>query len=145
MTLQVTAVPPEHVLEGWDYVKGHMEKAAEYTYGRYTVDDILVAITDYDHTLWIAFEGDIIYGAVVTAIKPYPRSRYLDLVFVGGVEGHAWKEPMLKTLQHWAFDCGCDGIESSGRLGWSRIFKDYGYKPLWQMYELPAASSGIGA
>jgi len=142
----VTMIPTDHVMNVWDGVTPHLEKAAEYTYGRYTVDDMLTEITDYEHTLWVAFnERNEIKGAVVTRIKEYPRKRYLDLVFVGGDDGFGWKDEMLRILQHWAYDTGCDGIESSGRLGWSKIFKDDGYKALWQTYELPIADRGLGA
>lgn len=142
---EVTLVPREHVMSIWTSVRPHMQKAAEHTYGRYDVDDILEAITDYGHDLWIAFGDDAIRGAVVTYTKHYPRKSYLDLVFVGGEDGFEWKDEMLRVLRHWAFDSHCDGIESSGRLGWSKIFKDDGYKPLWQTYELPIADRGLGA
>lgn len=142
--VKVSLVPADHAAAVWPLVLPHMEKAAEYTYGRYTVDDILVAITDYDHHLWVAFtdEGAVL-GAVVTTFRMYPRKKYLDLTFVGGDDGFTWKEPMLKMLQHWAYDNDCDGIESGGRLGWSKIFKDDGYKALWQVYELPIAHNGL--
>jgi hypothetical protein len=142
--MQVSLIPYEHVLTVWPRLAMHMEKAAEYTYGRYQPGDILDVITDYDHHLWIAFEGDDIKGVTVTCFKQYPRIKCLDMVFCAGDEGLEWKAPMLKVLQHWAFDNECDRIESSGRLGWARIFKADGYKALWQVYELPVADTGLG-
>lgn len=144
--MQVSLIPPEHVYDVWSRTQGFMEKAAEYTYGRYTPDDILVSLTDYDHLLWIAFDEDKdIKGITITCFKQYPRKKCLDMVFCAGDEGMEWKDPMLKMLRHWAFDNECDTIESSGRLGWSKIFKGDGYKPLWQTYELPVADTGLGA
>lgn len=145
MTIHVSFVPKEHIRTVWADIEPHMEKAAEYTYGRYTADDILDSMLQYDFDLWIAFnEGQHILGIVVTRFIQYPRKKYLDLVFLGGDEGFTWKDPMLKTLQHWAYDNHCDGIESAGRLGWSRVFKADGYKMLWQTYELPIAETGLG-
>lgn len=141
--MQVTLVPPEGVVPMWPKIRQHMQKAAEYTYGRYEVDDILVSITDYGHHLWVAFDDTGIHGAVVTTFKHYPRKLYLDMTFCGGDEGFTWKEPMLQMLRYWAHDNACDGIESSGRIGWARIFKGDGYKPLWQTYELPIADTGL--
>jgi hypothetical protein len=112
--------------------------------GRYDVEDILDCITDYEHTLWIAFDEESIKGAVVTMIRQYPRKKYLDMVFTGGVELEKWKKPMLELLQKWAFDTKCDGIESVGRPGWAKIFKTDGHKPLWNTYELPVANTGLG-
>ena len=142
--IKVSMVPTEHVVNLWEEVEPHLQKAAEYTYGRYKVDDILDCLTDYGYTLWIAFEEKQIKGAVVTMISQYPRKKYLDMLFTGGVELNSWKEPMLDLLQKWAFDNKCDGIESTGRPGWAKIFKANGHKPLWHTFELPAANAGLG-
>jgi len=143
--MQVTMVPKEFVGHCWDDVEGYLADAAEYTHGRYEVDDILDSITDYDHTLWIAFDEERIKGAVVTNFMHYPKKKYLCMTFCGGVELDKWKDPMLKLLQHFAHDTHCDGIEATARLGWTKIFKDDGHKPLWQTFQLPAAEAGLGA
>ena len=143
--IRAALIPTDRINNVWEQVAPHMERAAEYTYGRYELSDIKDALDNYGHSLWIAFNVRGLKGAVVTAFKQYPKKKYLDLVFIGGDEGLEWKDPMLTLLQHWAYDNQCDGIESSGRLGWSKIFKDDGYKPLWQTYELPVASAGLGA
>lgn len=143
--MQVTMVPREHVSDCWDSVEKHLAKAAEYTYGRYEVEDIYDAIMDYDHDLWIAFNEEGVKGAVVTKFVHYPKKKYLDMVFCGGEDLKDWKEPMLKLLQHWAFDNSCDGIESTGRPGWTKVFANDGCKTVWYTYELPAATAGLGA
>jgi hypothetical protein len=141
----VSLVPTPHVRELWPRIRSHVERAAEYTHGRYTADDILTSITDYDHHLWIAFDNPSdIKGIVVTALKSYPRMRALDLVFIAGDNAIEWKDEMLHMLQCWAYDNDCDVVESSGRLGWGRALRDDGYKPLWQVYELPVGATGIG-
>lgn len=141
----VTLVPTDHVHTVWPAVTPLMERAAALTFGRYTVDDILAAVMHMDHQLWVAFaEGPVIKGAVVTALKKYPRMLALDLVFAGGDEGMEWKAEMLQTLQAWAYDNSCDVVEAAGRLGWGKIFRDDGYKPLWQMFELPVGEAGLG-
>ena len=73
MRSQVSLVPPQMVEQVWPSVERYLADSAEYTYGRYTVDDIKDTITDYDHHLWIAFNDSVIKGAVVTNIITYPR------------------------------------------------------------------------
>ena len=121
-----------------------MEWAAEYTYGRYLAEDIKDSVLHYDHTLWIAFDEEGIKGAVVTRFADYPRKRCLDMVFTGGLNLPSWKTPMLDLLQKWGYDNHCDCIESNGREGWSRIFKDDGYTKMCTMYELPVGTTGLG-
>lgn len=139
--IRVSMVPKDLLHTCWGQIEGYLAKAAEYTYGRYTVDDIKDCITDYDHDLWVAYRvtesGPIFYGAVVTEIAQYPRKKMLAMHFIGGIDGYRWKSPMLGTLRLWAKDNNCDGIESIGRLGWAKIFKDDGYTQLGAMYELP--------
>lgn len=143
--MQVTMVPKEYVQQCWPAVEEYLKGAAEYTHGRYEVEDIYDAIMDYDHTLWIAFDDEKIKGAVVTNFAHYPKKKYLVMSFCGGVELNTWKDDMLKLLQHWAHDTQCDGVEATARLGWTKIFKNDGHLPLWQTFQLPAADAGIGA
>lgn len=143
--MQVTMVPKEHVQAVWAQVEGYLDGAAEYTHGRYEVEDIYDAIMDYDHILWIAFDDSGIKGAVVTNFMHYPKKKYLVMTFCGGVELEKWKPAMLKLLQHFAFDTQCNGVEATARPGWAKIFKDDGHKALWQTFELPAADAGLGA
>jgi esterase/lipase superfamily enzyme len=142
--MQISLIPADSVLDVWPKLAAYAAKVAAYTHGRYEAEDILDTIQQYGDNLWIAFEGDVFFGMVVTRFVQYPRIRCLDVVFCAGEDVADWKDPMFKILQHWAYDNHCDRIESSGRLGWSKLFKDAGYKPLWQVFELPVADSGLG-
>ena len=141
--VQASLVPTEFLDKVWPDVYGYMANVAARTHGRYEADDIKTLITDYDHQLWIAFDESKIIGAVVTCVLHYPRKSYISCPFVTGEEFSRWKKPMLELLQKWAKDNDCDGLESTARVGWSRVFKDDGYKVLWQTFELPAAEAGF--
>lgn len=141
--MNVTLVPREHTEAMWPLVDHFMDKAAEYTYGRYTAEDIKESILNYDHHLWVAFNDAGIKGVVVTSFVQYPQMRCLAMQFTAGDDLKDWKAPMLDLLQKWAFDNNCDKIESSGRPGWPRVFKDDGCSVLWHTYELPVAEMGL--
>lgn len=142
--MQISMVPLEYIEGLWPRVEPYMAQAAEHSGGRYTTEDILEALLNSVYMLWVAFDGEDVKGAVATSFVVYPQKRMLHLTFCGGDEGMTWKDPMLEMLQHWAYDNQCDGIEANGRLGWSGIFKNDGYKPLWQVFELPAGETGLG-
>ena len=143
MTVQVSAVPTGYTESIWPQVEAFVAGAAEYTYDRYTSDDILDLILHYDHALWVAFEGDKTLGVVVTSFLEYPRARYLNMLFCGGEDISRWKDPMLSLLRRWARDNGCDGIESTGRPGWAKIFKLDGHTPVWHTYQLPVDDEDV--
>ena len=57
--------------------------------------------------------------------------------FCGGEDLKEWKDPMLALLRKYAKDMGCEGIESTARRGWAKVFENDGYKPHWVTFELP--------
>jgi hypothetical protein len=135
--IEVSMVPPAYVDTCWDKVEPFAEKAAEYTYGRYTTNNIYERAKDESYQMWVAYDGDIFKGVVITEVVTYPQRKLLSMHFCGGIQLKEWKSPMLKLLQLFARDMGCDGIESVGRPGWEKVFREDGYKALWVTYELP--------
>jgi hypothetical protein len=138
--MQVSLVPIEYLDSVWSSIEKYMEGAAKYTYGRFTADDIKNELVRHKEgqQLWVAFEeANNFYGAVVTEIFQYPQTRALIMHFTGGKELPKWKDPMLKMLQNFARANQCDIIESYGRPGWEKVFKQDGYKQRFIWYELP--------
>jgi hypothetical protein len=135
--MMVSMVPPQMIDTCWGEIKEFLERAAKYTYGRYTADDMKEMIEEGDHQLWVAFEGKKFYAAVVTNITNYPKKRFLSLAFCGGKELKLWKDPMLALLRRFARDMGCEAIEATARTGWERVFKHDGFEKHWVTFELP--------
>lgn len=135
--MQVSLVPTEYVEIVWPQIEEYLKGPAKYSYGRYEVEDIKQGLLTKPQHLWVAFEGPKMYGAVVTSFTYYPRMISLDMIFTGGKELKKWKDPMLELLQKFAKEHGCKIIESYGRPGWEKIFKNDGYKSRFVFYELP--------
>jgi hypothetical protein len=135
--MEVSMVPPQLINTCWKQVEPFMDKAAKYTYGRFTSDDIYDSVMEHDYQLWVAFDATVIKGAVVTNVMVYPKRKLLCMSFCGGYDLKEWKEPMLSLLQRYAKDMGCDGIEATARAGWAKIFQSDGYKQNWVTFELP--------
>lgn len=140
-----TYVPKEYIELVWDKIESYLDGAAEYTYGRFNVEDIKEDLFNKDQQLWIAFddESEKVYGAVVTQILTYPRIKSLVMHFTGGIELPKWKAPMLALLQEFARNNGCAVIESYGRDGWEKVFKDDGFKKRFMFYELPVENTNV--
>jgi len=134
--MKASIVLPEDYDNFWHLIQEYMDGAAKYTYGRFTVEDILEGLKTKDQQLWIAYD-DKVYGAVVTEIAEYPQMKSLVMHFTGGIELPKWKNEMLALLRRFAKDQGCKTIESFGRTGWKRIFKNDGFKSQFMFYELP--------
>ena len=135
--IEVSLVPPEYVDSCWGKIEGFIDKAAKYTYGRFSTGNIYDMVKEGDYQLWIAFDTDKFKGAVVTNVVTYPQRKLLCMQFCGGEELKDWKDPMLDILRRFAKDVGCDGIESTARPGWAKIFQNDGYAANWVTFELP--------
>lgn len=140
--MEVSLIPAAFVGDLMPRLFPHLSKAAEYTFGRYEPEDIIDAVLDWEAHLWVAFDAENISGITVTRFWKYPRKKCLDVLFLGGEDWDNWRDDMFDTLQRWASDNGCDAIESSGRPGFARVFKDRGYTPLWQVFEFPVMGLG---
>jgi len=138
--MHVSLVPLQYTEWVWPKIEEFMKGAADYTYGRFDVDDIKNGVLQSEgkQQLWVAYENEEdVYGAVVTEVWQYPKMRTLIMHFTGGRELPKWKDDMLELLQRFAGDQGCDVIESYGRGGWAKVFQNDGYKKRFIFYELP--------
>lgn len=139
--MEVSLILPQNIESVWTQIEDYLQGAADFTYGRFNVSDIKVCLYTKPQQLWIAYEGDKIYGAVVTEINTYPRKTALVMHFTGGIDLSLWKDPMLKMLQRFARDHGCSIIESYGRPGWKKVFEKDGFKQQFMFYELPVETA----
>jgi len=135
--MKATLIPTNNINDIWPKVEEYLKGAADYTFGRYTVEDIYKGLFEKPQELWVAFENEIIYGVVVTEIVKYPQVQALVMHFTGGIDLPKWKDVMLELLQKYARDQQCSIIESYGRRGWANVFKNDGYKERFTFYELP--------
>jgi len=140
--MEITLIDKQNIDKVWHKIKGYAEEAAEYTYGRFTANDIRSGLnSNINQQLWLAHEGDEVYGFVVTEPSHYPQMKVLIMHFTAGKELALWKDDMLYWLRAYAKEKGCDIIESFGRVGWSKVFKDDGFKKRFMFYELPVEYS----
>lgn len=137
-------VPAQYIDSCWPKIEPYLQRAADYTFGRFTADDIYDSIVEHGYQLWVAFDGQEILGAVVTQFMVYPKKKTLSMTFCGGVKLRLWKDPMLALLQKFASDMSCDAIEATARKGWAKVFKTDGYKERWVTFELPVQGEQNG-
>lgn len=143
--IDTTYVPKEYIELVWPKIEAYLKGAADYTYGRFLVSDIKDSLMTKDQQLWVAYdpETEDVYGAVVTEILTYPRITSLVMHFTGGIELPKWKAPMLALLQEFAKNNRCSVIESYGREGWEKVFKDDGFRKRFMFYELPVENTDV--
>ena len=133
--MKVSLVPIEHINAVWERLVPILEPAVAVTNGRYTTYDVYIAAQQSNIQLWIAFEGESIYGLEVTCVTDYPSKRVLTSMFTGGAKLREWRAEMMDVLVRWAKDNQCTAIEGYGRDGWVKMLEPYGVTKGLVMFE----------
>lgn len=139
MKLEISLVPAGLL----DCARGglveQLDTAAKITSGRVTKDDIWQMVLDGKYQLWVVFEEATMkaYAMVLTEIKQYPQKKFLCVQHCVGSTGVLQESGVdtLKTLENFAKDQGCVGVEFIGRLGWDKFATKHGYDKRSVVYQ----------
>ena len=112
------------VYEFWHMVEPLIEKALEYSDGKYEIWDIFNSIESKEMQLWLVTEDKKIIGCGVTQIVVYPQKNICLIVLLAGEDFDKWAH-FLNEVKEWAKDIGCKSIETYGRPGWERKLKNW--------------------
>jgi len=117
----------------------YLEKAAEVSSGRSTVEDIMRYVFNNQYSLWVVFDKNAsgMLGFFALEVKNYPSKRMLCIQHCV-IEPHHMQsvEPRMEEIsERWAKDNGCSGIEFTGRPGWRRWARERGYLSHSVVYE----------
>tara|TARA_R110000751_G_scaffold267556_1_gene366534 strand:- start:32 stop:454 length:423 start_codon:yes stop_codon:yes gene_type:complete len=136
---RATIIPKKHIKSIWPEIEEYAKRCARYTYGRFTAKDMLDDLLLKDQQLWVSFNAEtkVIMGFLITEVMEYPQTKMLTLHFTGGKDFNSWVPDGLPKIQKFARDNGCSKIESRGRPGWEKMWKEYGYTKRFVHYELP--------
>ena len=88
--------------------------------------------------LWVVVDEDMKpWGYVITEIREFPKCKVLTVQYCAGQEGYMTyiEKDMYETLENFARDADCAGIEFIGRRGWEKHVKKYGYTAGAVVYE----------
>lgn len=117
-------------------VEKHLAKSIEMTHGRENMTVIWEALLKEERQLWMFFDEDNnAEGALVTRIEYYPLKKMLNLMFIGGENIEAWHEELLETLEKYAKESDCAGLETIGRKGWERFLKKFDWDAAYMVCE----------
>jgi len=118
----------------WKYVEDLLEKPVELNLGEFTLEDIKDRLLKNDMQLWIAAStSEKIVAAGVSEIVTYPREKRVRIVLIGARENRLdeWIDTCFEPDSPfflWCKNIGAKRVESTGRDGWTKVLRDYGFK-----------------
>jgi len=113
-------------LAHWDEVKEGLQKALDVDHNKYTLDSLKAAIERKDMQLWCIHNGGL-QAAFVTQIINFPNARVLECVALTGTNPKMWIGVLLESMHQFAQENQCDFMETGGRKGWERLFRNHGW------------------
>ena len=107
--------------------KPWIEAALSYSGGTHGFDDVVAGLQKGTLQLWPTPRG-----CIVSEIVVYPKLKQLN-IFLGGGELDQILE-MHEDVIAWAKAQGCSALTMTGRFGWKKPLKAYGWQPLHASY-----------
>jgi hypothetical protein len=137
MNLDFSLVPYGVLSTAIPKVIKYLEVSESWTRGRSTTDDILKFLFTGQMQLWVVLDDKEIYGQIITEIKQYPQCKMLVIQYCSGEKNHMKfvEDKVYDTLERYAKDFGCSGIELIGRPGWHKHVVKRGYETRSVMYQ----------
>ncbi len=107
----------------WEQVEPYLISALKRWIPAYFSTDLLAMVKKDEAQLWIITNNEEkkLYGAGLTQIIPYPRTKLLNLFLLGGRDRGKWKDILLNAMKMVAKAEYCEFIQIIGRRGWLRI------------------------
>lgn len=107
----------------WPEIREYMAKAVKRVSHLYDVDDVLLEVEERKTILLVAEEDGKIYGAVTVRIGVFPKAKVASVSFLGGIEMKRWIDKIIKAIDVYAKECGCEYEDTVGRKGWIRTWR----------------------
>lgn len=83
-----------------------------------------------DRQLWLIETDGQITGVVITEVYDHPDGKTVALPVTSANSMSSAMDVVLSTIEWWARDIGAKRLEGNGRLGWVRVLKSKGWKPV---------------
>jgi len=94
-----------------------------------TIDSILDRILSHEIQLILAWDDQDKRAAAVAGVSYFLQGekKVADLVWLIGSKRDEWQHLLSELEEYWRH-IGCVNCKSRCRIGWSRLFKQHGYK-----------------
>lgn len=118
--IEIWGIPAGKIAAAWPFVEPILSRhPADY----FTTEDLKIELLARRQQLWIALEGKVVLGVLVSEIVRYPQATVLTVRSVAGRNVTRWGPAMRSVVSAWAVCQGCDRAEVFARAGWAKILK----------------------
>ena len=130
LPFKVVHIPKEKTIEVFGLIEKELKKILDKADNGYNHDDIRNELSNGEMQLWIIWD---IYkketkGFIITEIIERPRLKFCSVFIMTGTERKRWQYEAMKNLIKFAKENNCRKGISYARKGWTKVFKEHGFK-----------------
>lgn len=134
--MNIQLVLKDDIEEGWNLIEPFIQPAMDFDAAGNTADSVKNAMMRGDVLALVITDNEGLIIAVQTMeIHNDNDEKVLNLLTTAGTRLDEWQDDVLKTLETFAKNLGCDAIRTRGRAGWMRILKKHGFEHLYTITE----------
>ena len=123
MTPNLFLIKPDDVEDLWFGARPLIQKALDHAEGALTTTDALRLVLNGRMHLWVGFDNNEIFVALLTEIIDYPRHKICRIITTATQTGHdfdEWYPTMFDNVEKFALSEGCIALEAWCRKGLAR-------------------------
>lgn len=112
------------VLAEWGRIEPLLQRVLDrFDYGS-DADDILADVINGRRMMWSINDLE---GLAVLSVSRLPKFSTLDVDCLAGENMNEWLSPFINQLTEYAKVLDCKYVDASGRKGWIRQLKQFGF------------------
>ena len=130
-------VEPKDLPEVWEEVSELLAPACDRSHGQDTIQTLRASLMRGSEGLFVVQDGDDIIGAVTFQTTDFDTGlRLLDINYAGGVAMDTQMPVVIEMFHRLKSAYMCDRVRITGRKGWVRYMKQFGFKPTHYLVEM---------
>jgi len=126
--INIEAIKPQDIQQKWPVIEPFVSKALEYSLNEHNSEDLKKKMINGEYLLLGFYEGDKILSIVSAELLTYPRKKIVNIVTAAGSSMEKWLDEWWRAIKILAKEQGAQEITVSGRSGWLKALKKYGFK-----------------
>ena len=134
----VSIIKPDWVDKFWPVIEKSVTDAIEHSNGELDIDVLKSQIKDGRIYLLVVtdVQGNVYASSTMEQREFESGKKVLNITTTGGSGMEHWVHKVIEAAKGLADQLGCDEVYIVGRLGWTRVLKPLGFKPVHQVLSM---------
>ena len=126
--IRAILVEPKDLPQVWCRVAEFLGPACDVSFGQETLGTVRQSLMNGIDGLFVVLDDDEIIGAVTYHVNDFDTGlRLLDIPMAGGVDMESQMPVVIGMFKHLKSAFMCDRVRITGRKGWVRYMKQFGF------------------